>query len=312
MTAAIGDRYRKAAELGPQRLFSLMRNRIIEPRWTGEGDAFTYVRQAETGATETVLIDPEAGSRVILPTQEQKPVPAGSRILSPDGKREVLRKGHDLALRDVATGEETVLLDGGEPFFAWGRLVDNSMVHLLLKPIVDTLAPVFTGFSPSGRYVFSARVDERAAPSWPFVEHLPADGHRPRLHEIRGLLQGEGDDSAPELAFVDLTDGSRCVVPLEPTVVHSMVSNGTGAFTWSKDENTVYVFSHSTGQTTASILTMDVRTGQSRIAVSETDTRSTRPTRSSTGFHSSKCCPRPKKSSGSRSATAGGISTSMT
>lgn len=146
MTAAIGDRYRKAAELGPQRLFGLMRNRIIEPRWTGEGDAFTYVRQAETGATETVLIDPEAGSRVILPTQEQRAVPAGRRILSPDGKREVFRKGHDLALRDVATGEETVLLDGGEPFFAWGRLVDNSMVHLLLKPIVDTLAPVFTGF----------------------------------------------------------------------------------------------------------------------------------------------------------------------
>lgn len=81
MTAAIGDRYRKAAELGPQRLFSLMRNRIIEPRWTGEGDAFTYVRQAEAGATETVLIDPEAGSRVIRPTPEPKPVPAGSRIL---------------------------------------------------------------------------------------------------------------------------------------------------------------------------------------------------------------------------------------
>jgi dipeptidyl-peptidase-4 len=263
-------RYERADALSTGTLLSQQRNRWVDPTWTGEGDAFTYVRDGEAGQ-EVVRIDPDTAERAILgapPAPAPASMPRGIR--SRDGKHELVRRGHDLWIVDVATVEERELLGGGEAHFAWGALVDATLMHLPLKPVRDLLAPVGTSFSPSGRWVMSVRIDERSYLEWPMVEHLPANGVRPVLHPIRNVLAGEAPGGDAELAFVDLATEEHTIIGVGPEIAQALVFHGASAFAWSEDETELYVLNHSLGARTAELVAIDTSTGEKRVAVSET------------------------------------------
>jgi dipeptidyl-peptidase-4 len=57
------ERYRQAASLAPENLLALMRNRRIDPTWTGDGDTFWYRRETDIGDEQFVLVDPVAATR---------------------------------------------------------------------------------------------------------------------------------------------------------------------------------------------------------------------------------------------------------
>ncbi len=62
MRSTMDERYRAALALVPERLPGLVRNRAIDPQWTGDGDEFWYRRDGADGH-EYVLVDPETFTR---------------------------------------------------------------------------------------------------------------------------------------------------------------------------------------------------------------------------------------------------------
>ncbi|MGH3276740.1 MAG: DPP IV N-terminal domain-containing protein, partial [Streptosporangiaceae bacterium] len=318
----MSDRYAHATALAPEGLSTLMRNRWVEPHWTGVGDTFWYCRDRDDHGREFILLDPEdpdhrsalfdhnelasqlslvLGSEVDphqLPVTGYQRDPAGRMritlsdgrtllaapeggfaveerrtdvLASSDGRHELFCRERELWLHDTVTGEERPLTTGGEPYCAWGALPDNSLVRIPMRRAGKVLPPVFTAFSPSGRIVVTARLDERAAAEWPFVEYLPADQARPRLHLIRGTLDDEQRAADPQLAFINLETGKDVVITGSDNLLAGLLSTGMDALTWGIDEECVYLFSHSPGNRTAALWRIDVATGDRRVVVSETD-----------------------------------------
>jgi len=208
--------------------------------------------------------------RIGVETEAVFEVARGAALPSPDGKQELFCRDHDLWLREVASGADRPLTTSGEAFFAWGHVPDYTCLHIPLKRAGRELPPLFTAFSPSGRYVVTARLDERALPEYPFVEQLPGDRARPVLHPIRVALEDETFDGAVELAFIDLDSGTITPADVGRDLLAALVSVGTDALTWSADETHVYLLAHRTGARTATLQCLDVRTGAARPVVTET------------------------------------------
>ncbi len=266
---SMSERYGKARDLLPEQLPALMRNRAIDPQWTGVGDQFWYRRDGADG-DEYVLVDPDGFTRQPLPAPPEDARPTPGTLPSPDGRTEVFRRDHDLWLRDRETGAERRLTTTGEALHAWGAPPDYTRAILPI-PLQDMpLPPMLTGFSPSGRLLLTARMDERDTPEHPLVDHLPADRAKPRLRPFRSYV---GDDTAKpegEFAIIDVTSGETLVHGVSEDVVGSLGAFGPDMSTWDDDETAVYVFAHESGAKTASLQRIDVRTGDVTVVLGET------------------------------------------
>ncbi|QIB67000.1 DPP IV N-terminal domain-containing protein [Kineobactrum salinum] len=75
------------------------------------------------------------------------------QLLSPDGRKAVFVKDHDLWLKEIASGRESALTANGEAYFAWGKLPDASLLALVNESHALPLPP-------------GARVGRRTAAIW--------------------------------------------------------------------------------------------------------------------------------------------------
>ncbi|WP_369211282.1 S9 family peptidase [Streptomyces flavofungini] len=198
------------------------------------------------------------------------PGPDPAVLPGPDGTRVLFLRDHDLWLRETTTGMERPLTTDGEPFHAWGAVPDYTHAMLPLARGDRPLPPALACFSPSGRLVMALRVDERDVPEHPFVDQLPPDRARPKLRPFRYLHEDEERTGTAELAFIDLETGSRTVVTADDDLLANVMTNGPATVTWSSDEQTVYLLRHSAGSPTASLVGVDVKTGERRVMLSET------------------------------------------
>jgi dienelactone hydrolase len=269
-------RYDRARALAPELLVPAILNRRVMPTWTGEGDAFWYRRQVDGQTTEAVLVDAISRSRTVVADDDPRLVPAAARpvgVLSADGKAEAFRRDAQLWLRDLATGDETQLSEDGEEHWEWGALPDNIMLRIPLRRAGIDLAPAATAFSPSGRFLVTARLDERGVAAYPHIEHVPATGARPVVHPIRVQLEEDADIGDLQLAIHDLGSGKRVLAAVPPDAVVSLFSSGPAVLAFSSDESTLYVFAHRMGARTGRLLAIDTATGTARTVVEETEER---------------------------------------
>jgi dipeptidyl-peptidase 4 len=251
-----------------------MRNRRVDPVWTGEGDAFWYRRQTTDGE-EFALVDPVAATRTVAGTLadlgiEEQPAEAPDPVLrGPDG-RGIRRRDHDLWLIDGDA--ETRLTDDGDEDHAWGALsADSNMVVPFRRMGLD-LPPVGTVHSPSGRRAITMRVDERGMPMKHMIENVPPSGAaRPQDHQWRVQLEDEGAPPPPECRILDLgrdgSPGSWVDVDARDGLVSQLMSNGADEVTWSADETRVYIFNHQHGASRAALVEIDALTGERRDVV---------------------------------------------
>lgn len=264
------ERYERAAALAPEKLPALMRNRRIDPMWTGDGDRFTYVRQTEDGE-EHVLVDPAAGTRTVAGSLEGLGVttPAGEAepgvLMGPDG-RGLRRRGHNLCL--VHGDDETQVTLDGEVDFAWGALPADSNMFVPLKRLGLDLPPVGAVHSPSGRRVLIMRVDERGIAPKHMVESVSlSGGARPECHEWKVQLDDEGEAGPPECRIVDLDTGEWADVDVADGLISGLIVNGPSEVTWSVDEMRIYLLHHPIGMGKASLVEVDVKTGERRNVI---------------------------------------------
>src|SRR5579875_2933631 len=113
----------RAERFLPDRVRPLIRNADLRPHWLDER-RFWY--RNDTGY---VLVDAETGAREAIAQPELPPHREGVRV-SPDGKREIFAREHDLWLRDTATGAERRLTGDGEPWHAYGKSADMNLITI--------------------------------------------------------------------------------------------------------------------------------------------------------------------------------------
>jgi dipeptidyl-peptidase-4 len=264
------ERYRQAAALAPEKLPGLMRNRRVDPVWTGDGDSFWYRRGTADGE-QFVLVDPEAATRTVastLPDLGVRAAPDQVRpevLPGPDG-RGLCRRDHDLWLVDG--GSETQLTFDGEPGFAWGALPSDSNMVVPFLRMGLSMPPVGTVHSPSGRRALTMRADERSMATKHMVESVPPTGAaRPLCHEWKVQLEDEGEPAPAECRIIDLDTGDWVKVDVSDGLVSMLVMNGSSEATWSADETRLYLLNRLQGGAQAALVEVDASTGERRDVV---------------------------------------------
>src|SRR5690349_9023702 len=91
--------------------------------WIGESDCFWFKRQTPAG-DDFVVVDAQTGAQSLAADPLTAPAALHAArldwVISPDGAQAVLRRGYDLWLRDLSTGEERRLTHDGEADFGYG------------------------------------------------------------------------------------------------------------------------------------------------------------------------------------------------
>jgi dipeptidyl aminopeptidase/acylaminoacyl peptidase len=205
--------------------------------------------------------------------RDMAPFPPGL-LPSPDGKRAALVRNYNLAIRDLATGQERQLTTDGERFHAYGSLTDQSLIAIPLRKSGAVLPPIGTTWSPDGRYLLTGRVDERSVRVNPFVEWVPSDGSiRPAYHDLRSAFTGDRERQRATLLVFDVTSG-RSV----PVTVPEPYGNGEGdsplalsadPVGWSVSRGQVFLIVKTLGSKSAALLRIDLASGKSTVVLEE-------------------------------------------
>jgi len=207
---------------------------------------------------------------VAVSCEASEPKPADPGILSsPDGKRAVFVRNHNLVVRDPATGRETQLTSDGARNYAYGTLPEGFLITIPMRKAGLSLPPVGSTWSPDGRYLIAPLIDERKVAVNPFVEWVPQDGsHRPIVHEIRSPFVGDREQLKTKFfVFEPATGRQTLIVPPEPYDLASlMTSDPVG---WSVARGQVFVIARTTGSRSVALLRVDLATGKAEIVVEE-------------------------------------------
>jgi dipeptidyl aminopeptidase/acylaminoacyl peptidase len=185
-TVSAGD-YAKAERFLTAHTTPLVLRSGVRPTWLAN-DRFWYRTTTEKGV-EFVLVDPVARTRGRCTLKEcadppgrpaTGPAPARTDIPSPDGKRTAFVRGHNLWVRDVASGAETQLTTDGVKDYGYATnnagWTKSDRPVLLWSPDSKKIAT----FQHDGRkvgemYLVDTRVGHPQLQAWKYP--LPGDEH---------------------------------------------------------------------------------------------------------------------------------------
>jgi dipeptidyl-peptidase 4 len=184
-------------------------------------------------------------------------------VLSPDGRCAVLRRDHDLWVRDMETGEERPLTSDGIERYGYGT--DNEGWRRSERPAVR--------WSPDSRRVATYRLDERGVEEMHLLETA-----EPRPRHVSWPYALPGDTAVPmyERIIIDVGDG--LVVRLESPRDHQRTSSCCGMMRgdawgdaeWSPDGQRLAFASVSRDYNTVTLRLADAATGQVKDLLTET------------------------------------------
>ncbi|MGD9561217.1 MAG: DPP IV N-terminal domain-containing protein [Pyrinomonadaceae bacterium] len=198
------------------------------------------------------------------------PKPAEPGMLpSPDGKRAVFVRNHNLVVRDLASGRETHLTSDGERNFSYATLPEAFLITIPMRKSGMSLPPIGSTWSPDGRYLIAPLSDERKVRVNPFVEWVPQDGsNRPFLHEIRSPFVGDREQLDTQFfVFEPSTGRQTLIVPPEPYDLASlMTSEPVG---WSVARGQAFLIARTAGSRSVALLRVDLATGKTKIVVED-------------------------------------------
>jgi dipeptidyl-peptidase-4 len=187
------------------------------------------------------------------------------QTLSPDGRRAIVVKDHDLWVKDVASGRENPLTSDGETYFAWGKLPDAALLTLASERHPLPLPPWGASWSPDGRYIVASRLDERPIKPYPYLESVPQDGSfKPIARSLRVGVLGEPLPVFSAAVF-DTVTGKSMRVALPETFTGSIAFE---IFGWSADAKRFYLSLPGKGHD-IELDEVNVETGAVRTLVTE-------------------------------------------
>ncbi len=154
--------------------------------------------------------EPEPGRLCRDPFGEQDP---RSEIRSPDGRWVAFVRDHNLWVRSTADGSERPLTHDGSRERSYGMPLPSPLPAAGLG---DPGQPIIS-WSPDSRYLFTQQLDLAGAPTLPFLQSLPRDGHlRPVVHSVAYPLPGDTDTPVVRAVIADVISGRAVVADHEP------------------------------------------------------------------------------------------------
>ena len=130
------------------------------------------------------------------------PVWRDAELPSPDRRTGAFRRGDDLWLRDIESGEERRLTDDGAPLHGYAASPGSTLEAVTQRRSGRQPLPV-VAWSPDSRFLATHRLDERRVRQMHMVEAAPRDGSAvPRLHSWPMAAAGDA-----ELPLVDHEQG---------------------------------------------------------------------------------------------------------
>lgn len=190
------------------------------------------------------------------------------RSVSPDGRRAVSVRDHDLWVHDLTDGSEWRATTDGAEDNAYGAGIGAMRAvyeKYGLRSVPDGL------WSADSRHFFTLQTDERLVADLPTMTYVPADGVRPIAHRNKVSTPGDEHIARFRLFVLDTDDGSQLVPERSPSPAVRMGDTPFAAELawWSADGGTVYFVDVERGECAAEVIAFDVATRRTRIVFRE-------------------------------------------
>ncbi|HEY3955409.1 MAG TPA: DPP IV N-terminal domain-containing protein [Streptosporangiaceae bacterium] len=138
-------------------------------------------------------------------------------VRSPDGDRLAFSRDHDLWVRDLVTGAERRLTDGGRADSFYGRVVPSPLRSAGLPGAGQPWRETAVLWSPDGRRLLTHRIDTAGAGKITMSLSAPLSGAvRPEAVEYLYPLPGDEVLPAASLLIIDLGSGRITPVDIPP------------------------------------------------------------------------------------------------
>lgn len=185
---------------------------------------------------------------------------------SPDGRFACFVKGHDVWLRESATGQERALTTDGAPYYAYGQKSGACLQMISYRRI-----PTVVGFwSPDSQWFVTRRVDERGVPDVHLVQNVPPGGGRPILHTSKFAYPG---DPTPVVTFVAIHVPTARVVVFDAFPFSDTTPWEPLQTVWFGAADTVWAIRRDRFFQKAELIRLDLARGTGRIVLTESVSR---------------------------------------
>lgn len=203
-------------------------------------------------------------------TVEGHVAPNPMEVKSPDGKWAVLRKGHDLWILSVATGEARALTSDGMPEYSYASPPDCLSFGAILRKVGVPHMPPLVSWSPDSRYVLTHRIDQRQLGLAHLIEAAPAGGGRPKLHSYRYAFPGDDAVATGELVAFEAESGRAVTAKTPPILMWILSPFMSGEAWWSADSRAIYFVEQPRDLKALWLKRLDPATGEVRTIIEET------------------------------------------
>lgn len=190
-------------------------------------------------------------------------------VKSPDGKWAIARRGFDLTIRHIATGEERALTSDGVAERSYASPPDCLTFGVLLRQFGLPHFPPILAWSPDSRRVITHSTDQRDVRSQYLLEAVPPGGGVPVLHTYRYAIPGDEVMPRAELITFDVEAGTATPAKEDPLLMPVVSPIMYGRVWWSSDGSAVYYLKQPRDQKTLQLQRLDPVTGEVRTLVEE-------------------------------------------
>ena len=190
-------------------------------------------------------------------------------LLSPDGRRNVVARDHDVYVRSLADGSELRLTHDGETHYDYATRPESYLAAVTDRLSGKALQPV-AAWSPDSRKLVTHRMDQREVRDLYLIQAVTADrSPRPALHTYKYAMVGDEHLPMAEMVILDAQDGSLlkadCPALLSP-IFSPFQSHRVW---WSADSRTVYLLGQDRGFKALRLMAIDTQSGTCRTVIEE-------------------------------------------
>lgn len=184
-------------------------------------------------------------------------------LYSPDGIYGCVVVDDDLWLHERETGERTRLTIDGAAHNQYARPSETGLSALSSRWDATPLGL----WSRDSQWFLTHRIDERALPDQTVLEHVPAGGGRPRVHQFKYPLPG---DALPVATVVAIHIPTRRLVTFgDCPIAIAIFSPFLTRTIWFGVGDVAWVLRQNRSCTDAELIKLDLRQGTSRCVVRE-------------------------------------------
>ena len=186
--------------------------------------------------------------------------------ISPDGKKVVFRRGFNLWLRDLYSGEERALTRDGEEFYVYGA---TGAAWGFEQDMDQTPQAIW---SPDSKQIFTVQRDTRQVRTLPTVQHIPDDGSmRPIVKYSKVAYPGDAHVDSLRLLAINcetsqIQSANYRNIPITRNSFGFFFSN---LGWWENDGHYAYFVDVERDYRTARVVEFDTYSGATRILFEE-------------------------------------------